>query len=130
MNTPDPSPCTTVLYDGSCPLCSREIRMYQQLQARSSLQWVDVSKPDQTLPAGVTQHALMARFHVMTAQGQLLDGARAFVHMWRQLPGWRWLAWLASIPGVVMLMEGMYRAFLWIRPWIRRIRLQPGDRHV
>ena len=38
----------------------------------------------------------MERFHVITPGGVLLSGARAFVYVWSQLPGWRHLARLAQ----------------------------------
>jgi ubiquinone biosynthesis monooxygenase Coq7 len=112
------------MYDGSCPLCLREIQFYQKLQPQHALQWVDVSRSEQTLPPGTTQAQLMQRFHVVTASGELLDGARAFVHLWAQLPGWRYLAYLCRFPGVIPVMELGYTVFLRWRPalqrWVKR----------
>ncbi|HEX5486218.1 MAG TPA: DUF393 domain-containing protein [Limnobacter sp.] len=120
----DPTPtnaCTEVYFDGSCPLCRREISLYQNLKSDQPIEWVDVSVEQSSLPAGVTQAQLMQRFHTRTAQGELLSGAAAFVHIWAQLPGWRLLASLARIPGVLWLMERAYRGFLVIRPGIQRV---------
>jgi ubiquinone biosynthesis monooxygenase Coq7 len=118
--TPNPNACVSVMYDGSCPLCLREIQIYQRLQPQQALQWVDVSTEGAALPPGTTQTQLMQRFHVVTAQGELLDGARAFVHLWQQLPGWRHLARVCRLPGVLTLMEWTYRLFLRWRPAIQR----------
>lgn len=120
----DPTPtnaCTEVYFDGSCPLCRREISLYQNLKSDQPIEWVDVSVEQSSLPAGVTHTQLMKRFHTRTAQGELLSGAAAFVHIWAQLPGWRLLASLARIPGVLWLMEHAYRGFLVIRPGIQRV---------
>ena len=65
--------------------------------------------------------ALLARFHVQRADGSRLDGAAAFVAMWRRLPGWRWLAKLARLPGVLTLLEFAYRGFLLVRPLMQRL---------
>ena len=108
------------MYDGSCPLCLREIQFYQQSQPQHAVQWVDVSAPDQALPPGTTQAQLMQRFHVLTASGELLDGARAFVHLWAQLPGWRVLAFFCRLPGVIAVMEVGYTVFLRWRPALQR----------
>ena len=62
----------------------------------------------------------MQRFHVSTTDGQLLSGARAFVYVWAQLPGWKHLAKIALIPGVVQMLEAGYRIFLVFRPWMQR----------
>ena len=48
--------------------------------------------------------------------GRLLSGASAFVAIWQRLPAFRGLALLARIPGVLWVMEGLYRAFLRLRP--------------
>jgi predicted DCC family thiol-disulfide oxidoreductase YuxK len=115
-----------VLYDGSCPLCRREIAFYQQQEASQAslkphqkIQWVDVSGSAAQVPASYTQAQLMARFHVQNQQGQVLSGAAAFVYLWSLLPGWRYLSYVAKIPGVLTLLELTYRFFLRFRPSIQ-----------
>jgi predicted DCC family thiol-disulfide oxidoreductase YuxK len=134
MAAPDPTeapradPALTVLYDGACPLCRREIGLYRGLPASTPLCFADVSQPDQALPQGSTRAQLLARFHVLTAHGELLSGASAFVAMWATLPGWRWLARLARLPGVTWLMERAYRLFLRLRPRLQRWARRLDDR--
>ena len=106
----------TVLYDGSCPLCRREISVYQGLSASQPLSFQDVSNPALVPPAGMETQTLMARFHVQLADGRLESGARAFIALWAVLPGWRWLARLGRLPGVTPLMEWCYLGFLRVRP--------------
>lgn len=109
----------TIYFDGSCPLCQREIGFYRRMPAAHNLAWVDVSQPAE-LGAGLDCRSAMARFHVRDAHGQLFSGAAAFSRLWRQLPGWRWLGWLSAVPPVSWLAELAYRAFLPIRPWLQR----------
>lgn len=109
----------TVYFDGSCPLCQREIGFYRRMPAAQALGWVDVSQPAE-LGAGLDCRAAMARFHVRDASGQLFSGAAAFSRLWRQLPGWRWLGWLSAVPPVSWLAELTYRLFLPVRPWLQR----------
>lgn len=111
---------TIVYYDGSCPLCRREIAIYRRLEPLSELRWEDVSRADARLPAGLDTRAAMARFHVALPGGELRSGARGFVALWRVLPGWRWLGRFASLPGVTPLLELAYRAFLPLRPRLQR----------
>lgn len=112
----------TVLYDGSCPLCRREIAHLRRLAAHrpgAPLDFVDVaSAPCSGLAC--ERALLLARFHVRRADGTLVSGAAAFVLMWSRLPGWRWLARLARVPGVLPLLELAYRTFLRIRPALQR----------
>lgn len=119
---PDASdaPPLTVLYDGACPLCRREIGFYQRLSPTTPLCFADVSDAAQALPPGTTRDQLLARFHVRGPDGQLLSGAAAFLALWAVLPGWRWLARLGRVPGVPWLMERGYRGFLRFRPRLQR----------
>jgi demethoxyubiquinone hydroxylase (CLK1/Coq7/Cat5 family) len=116
-----PTSTLTVLYDGACPLCRREISLYRGLPASEPLAFVDVSDTAAALPPGAERARLLARFHVLRADGSLASGARGFVALWAALPGWRWLARLAALPGVTPLMELGYRAFLRLRPAMQRV---------
>jgi 3-demethoxyubiquinol 3-hydroxylase len=110
----------TVLYDGACPLCRREIAVYRGLEAEAPVCFADVSDVGVALPPGTTRAQLLARFHVRHADGRLDSGAAAFVALWSRLPGWRWLAWAARVPGVAWTMERAYRGFLRFRPAMQR----------
>jgi len=110
-----------VLYDGACPLCRREIAHVRGLaegQDNSALCFVDISHDDNMLAAG-ERAALLARFHIQRPDGSRLDDAAAFVEMWSRLPGWRWLARLARLPGMMAVMEWSYRGFLHLRPLLQ-----------
>ena len=118
MKEPGAPEVLTVLYDGGCPLCRREIAHVQGLAAQrpdSALCFVDVSAEHKQLPTE-ERAALLARFHVQRPDGSRLDGAAAFVAMWARLPGWRWLARLARLPGALPALELAYRGFLRLRP--------------
>lgn len=110
----------TVMFDGACPLCRKEISLYQSLTPLEPVQWLDVSalhadmSPEQ-------QARYMARFHVRQKDGQLLSGAAAFVALWLTMPGWRWLGRVAGLPGVTPLLELVYRGFLHLRPYLQRL---------
>jgi predicted DCC family thiol-disulfide oxidoreductase YuxK len=114
------APALTVLYDGACPLCRREIGIYRGLQSNTPVCFADVSDQTQALPDGSTREQLLARFHVRDADGRLLSGAQAFLALWAALPGWRWLARLGRLPGVAWAMERVYRLFLRLRPALQR----------
>ena len=103
--------------------------MYQKLPARIQLSWVDVSNPGYHPPPGITTTQLMQRFHASTDSGELLSGAKAFAYVWAQLPGWRHLARITLVPGMVPVMETLYRTFLVVRPWIQRFYRRWESRH-
>jgi predicted DCC family thiol-disulfide oxidoreductase YuxK len=113
----------TVLYDGACPLCRREIGVYRGLQPLhedSPVCFADVNDAALPLPPGTSREQLLARFHVRGREGELLSGAQAFLALWAALPGWRWLALAGRLPGATWLMERGYRCFLRWRPMLQR----------
>ncbi|MDJ0881569.1 MAG: DUF393 domain-containing protein [Gammaproteobacteria bacterium] len=101
----------TVFYDGSCPLCSREIRHYRRLRGAEQLLWIDVSEPEATLAYGLTKDAAMARFHVLDASGEWQTGAYGFAELWSQLPAYRWLAVLVKKLRLLPLLDKAYTRF-------------------
>ena len=108
-------------YDGSCPLCRAEIGYYRGKDETDALTFVDVSQIGAATPAGVTRERTMKRFHVRAGDGRVISGAAAFVEVWSRLPRWRWAARVASLPGVLPILELGYRLFLPIRPFIARL---------
>ena len=120
-------PPLTVLYDGACPLCRREIGIYRglrPLRPDAPVCYADVSEATSPLPPGTTRAQLLARFHVRRSDGALLSGAQAFLALWAVLPGWRWLALAGHVPGATWLMERGYRLFLRWRPALQRWALR------
>ena len=109
----------TVMFDGACPLCRREISLYQSLSPLETVHWLDVSE-DHAGMSPAEQGRYMARFHVRQKDGSLLSGAAAFVALWLVMPGWRWLGRLGRLPGVTPALEWMYRGFLHLRPHLQR----------
>jgi len=118
MTAPADKP--TVFFDGSCPLCRAEIDLYRRQDGEQRLCFVDVSRSEAPPAPGLTAGEAMARFHVREADGTLRSGAAAFVALWAHVPGWRWLARIARLPGVTAVLEGAYRLFLPVRPFLSR----------
>jgi predicted DCC family thiol-disulfide oxidoreductase YuxK len=114
------SPGLTVLYDGACPLCRREISLYRGACGDVPLRFADVSDETIALPPSLTRDTALARFHVRRADGQIVSGAHAFLALWSVLPRWRWLARIGRVPGVAWLLERAYRGFLVFRPSLQR----------
>ena len=82
VNAPEPTAPVaplTVLYDGQCPLCRREIDVYRGLRPNTPVCFADVNDIAQTLPPGTSREQLLARFHVRGSDGQLLSGAQPFL---------------------------------------------------
>jgi predicted DCC family thiol-disulfide oxidoreductase YuxK len=120
VNEPPP---LTVLYDGPCPLCRREIGIYSDRKPNTLVCFVDVSD---------AAAAAAARHYARSRVGELLSGAQAFLALWAVLPGWRWLARAGRLPGAAWAMARGYRLFLrWgpmLQGWASRLERQEAPR--
>jgi len=109
-------PLPTVYFDGGCPVCSREVAMYQRQPGADALQWVDVARCGANdLGSGLTREAAMARLHLRRPDGSLVSGAQAFTSLWRVLPRWAWLGRMLGAGPGLWLLEAGYRGFLFVR---------------
>ena len=116
----------TVYYDGACPLCTAEIGHYETREGADQLSFVNIAEADAQPGDDLDRDAALKRFHVRKADGTLLSGAAAFIEIWATLPGWRWLARIARLSGVPLLLEGGYRLFLPLRPALSWIATRVG----
>lgn len=114
---------TAVFFDGGCPMCRREIAHYQRLDRNGRIRWLDIHRePEIVAEVGVDWETAMQRLHVRGGSGELHTGVPAFVAIWRELPGYRWLARVVTaVPGLVRLLDFAYGRFARWR-WRRRCR--------
>ncbi|WP_212743415.1 thiol-disulfide oxidoreductase DCC family protein [Shimia litoralis] len=110
----------TIFYDGSCPLCTSELGVYERADTDNALVLVDVSSASFSGDEFINRSDAMARLHVRFDDGRQVSGAQSFVEIWRVLPSWRWMAKVESIPGAVPMLEMLYRLFLRARPCVVR----------
>ena len=102
----------TVLFDGGCPLCSREIAHYRKLASRVPVRWLDAAADGDALARfGVQRADALAEFHVFDAEGRLHKGADGFVALWLALPYYRWLARTCLVLRLLPLMRRAYAGF-------------------
>ena len=121
-----PSPSLTVYYDGACPVCSREIAVYQRQAGSEVCAWVDASScPESALGDGLTREAALARFHVRRSDGVLIGGMRGFATLWRALPRFAWAGRIALVGPIPVLLEAAYELFLRVRPLWQITRTTP-----
>jgi predicted DCC family thiol-disulfide oxidoreductase YuxK len=108
-----PMVAVTVWFDGSCPLCSREIALMRRLDRRGAIRFIDIGGGDPSCP--VDRSTLLERFHAQEG-GTMLSGAAAFAAMWRAIPLLRPLGLAARNDRVLRLLERLYLGFLRVRP--------------
>jgi predicted DCC family thiol-disulfide oxidoreductase YuxK len=80
----------TVLFDGGCPLCNREIAHYRKIAGSAAIDWVDLNRiKRETVIDGIDRQAAMERFHFRDGSGRWHTGAFGFVELWRHLRYYR-----------------------------------------
>ena len=99
----------TVIYNGACPVCSREIGLYRA-RAEGMVAFVDLNDAD-LAPLGLSRDDAARRLHVVE-EGRLLTGVDAFRALWRATPGFRWLARIVGLPGVRQVAGALYERLL------------------
>jgi len=109
-------PAATVYFDGACPVCTREMAVYQRAQGAEAVDFVDVTRcAPAALGPSLSTEAALSRLHVRLADGRLVSGAAAFAALWLSLPRLAWVGRLASLPVVLPALELAYRGFLKLR---------------
>lgn len=71
----------TLFYDGSCPLCSKEIRTLQALQ-KGHLIFADIHQQAPEHRQLPSREMLLRRLHLMTWRGEWVTGLHANVRAW------------------------------------------------
>ena len=101
-----------VLYDGECPLCSREIRFLESRdRGRGRIQFEDIA--DAAFDPGrygVDTGTLMARIHGVLPDGGIVEGVEVFRQAYAAV-GLGWLLAPTRWPILRSLADWAYRVF-------------------
>lgn len=102
----------TVFYDGKCGLCRREIKYYKGIASQDIFEWVDITVDMSGLDRlGISYADGLRLLHVQDETGKLYIGVDAFLTIWRQLRGWKYLARFMGFPVIRPIAKGVYAAF-------------------
>ena len=99
---------TTVLFNGDCKICNKEICVYQTYGAGRGLpiDFKDINAID-LAPFGLTRNETARQLHVIKNY-ELFKGVKAFVVLWNEMPRYRFLAKIFSLPVVTDLAQFFY----------------------
>ena len=99
----------TLLYDGGCPLCLREVSFLRQRDRRGQIQFVDVDAADYAPEdwGGITYRQAMARIHAIAADGTVLTDVAVFRAAYR-LIGLGWVYAPTTWPLLGTLVDRVY----------------------
>jgi predicted DCC family thiol-disulfide oxidoreductase YuxK len=113
----------TILYDGGCPLCLREVHFLRRRDLRlhgesPRLAFVDINEPayDPAAHGGVTYREAMGRIHALEADGSVVRDVEVFRRAYAEI-GLGWLYAPSRWPLLRPLVDLLYR--LWAAARLR-----------
>jgi predicted DCC family thiol-disulfide oxidoreductase YuxK len=110
-----------MLYDGACPVCSREVRYLKRRAQRrgGAVTFEDISDPHfDARPYGMTRKQLHRRIHGQLADGTLIQDLEVFRRVYREL-GLGWLLAWTRLPLVRHVANLGYTVFASMRPLLQ-----------
>lgn len=85
---------TCVYYDGACPLCKREVKLYQRLARKDAsdedIRWVDIThNPEELESEGILYEDAMRLIHIKDSSGIHQVGLDGVLTLWDKIPYYR-----------------------------------------
>ncbi|MCF6444050.1 thiol-disulfide oxidoreductase DCC family protein [Nereida sp. MMG025] len=97
-----------VIYNGSCPICSREVNGYAKYAANNDLDLKFEDLNDVDLNAyGLDRDTAAKQFHVDDGH-KIVGGVDAFILLWSRMPRFRFLARFVSLPVIKPIARVVY----------------------
>ena len=99
---------TTILFNGDCEICSKEIFVYRSygISEGLPLDFKDINVTDLN-PFGLTRDETARQLHVIK-NSELFVGVKAFIVLWNEMPKYRFLAKIFSLPGLAKIAQFFY----------------------
>ena len=95
-----------VLFNDSCSICSKEINHYKSID--NNINWIDINDLKLSYQlTGRSHKELLRRLHVIK-DNEVYSGVRAFAIMWLNIPKYKWLANLVSLPIIYHVSVVLY----------------------
>ena len=96
-----------VYFNNSCNICRAEINLYKK-QNIEDIEWVDIT--DNKAAEIETQKddkTLLRRLHIKDGE-KVIDGAEAFLLVWKKIPKYKFLYTFFKIPIIFTLFSYFY----------------------
>ncbi len=108
----NPRPELTILFDGDCPLCKREIRFLRRRdRERNRLGFEDIAEPGYDPSRyGLTLAEADAKIHAVKADGTVITGLEVFRIAYRAVGLGVLMSW-TGWPGLRTIADAAYRWF-------------------
>ena len=106
-----------VYFNNSCKICKAEIDLYKK-EKNQGIDWIDITDNDlaekETLK---NSKELLRRLHVKEGE-KILQGAEAFLMLWKKMPKYKFLYSFFKLPIIFQLFSVIYEVvafFLYLK---------------
>ena len=104
-----------VFYNSACPICNAGItnqRERMEAYGLNNIKWIDVhTNPESLSKIDASLNQVREKLYVESLNGQLNVGLDAFICLWSQTNGQRWLAKLLQFPIFKESSHWLYNSF-------------------
>ncbi len=109
----------SIYYDGSCPLCTREIDHYKKIDNQNKLRYVDISDLSfSQISEGLEGKNIQKFFHIKSSTNEAYTGVDAFYKIWETLDCFKALQFMYKIYPLKLIMKLTYIFFANVRPYL------------
>ena len=106
-----------VYFNNSCQICKAEIDLYKK-QKIEEINWIDITDNELAeKETSKTNKELLRRLHVKDGE-KVLQGAKAFLILWKKMPKYKFLYNFFKLPIIFSLFSFVYEIvafFLYIK---------------
>jgi len=96
-----------VYFNNSCKICKAEIDLYKKEEI-SEINWVDITNNKQAkIETKKNFEELLRRLHV-EKNGEIFSGAKAFLLVWKNIPKYKFLYKIFSLPIIFQIFSVGY----------------------
>ncbi len=108
----EPSQTITILFDGACPLCKREVRALERLDGgRGRIAFEDIAATGfQPSAYGLDRETVNLRIHARLGNGRVIEGMEVFRQAYAAV-GLGWLMAPTGWPLLKPVFDAFYRWF-------------------
>ena len=93
-----------VYFNNSCKICKAEIDLYKK-EKIDDINWVDITDNNQAnIETKKNSKELLRRLHV-EKNGEIFSGAKAFLLVWKNIPKYKFLYSIFSLPIIFQIFS-------------------------
>ena len=96
-----------VYFNNSCNICRAEINLYKKQDVKD-IEWIDITNNKSAeIETQKNDKDLLRRLHIKDGE-KVIDGAEAFLLVWKKIPKYRFLYTFLKIPIIFTFFSYFY----------------------